>query len=288
MDEAGTRSRRTTGQATQVRPVDGRPDVTHWYSGPARRLAALMTGIGHRLGAQPALAIVLLVGVLVAFTASFLVARVYDAVTEDDGIASLDVPLLRAAMAARTPLLDAVSAGVAYLFGPVGMPCMAVAAILVLALSRRSWTPVILVVGAGAGSLLMTIAGKDIIGRHRPPLADAVPPFEHSPSFPSGHALNATVIAGVVGYLLWLHRKTVLARVACVVVPVVIAVVVGFTRVLLAAHWFTDVVAAWLLGAGWFAVVVTAHRLYLTARKHGAPEQPSARPPGSRGGGPAA
>ena len=252
---------------------DGPPVVTHWYTPLGRRAAAVSTAVGHRIGAEPALVAVLAVGVAVAFVMAFLVARVYDAVTEDDGIASLDVPALDTAMRLRTPALDGFSAGVAYLFGPVGMPCMAVAAILVLALVRRSRTPLILIAGAGVGSLLMTVAGKDIIGRHRPPLADAIPPYEYSPSFPSGHALNATVVAGVVGYLLWLHRRTVLAKVLCVVVPVVIAVVVGFTRVVLAAHWLTDVVAAWLLGAAWLALVVTAHRLYLTARKRGAPER---------------
>ncbi len=30
----------------------------------------------------------------------------------------------------------------------------------------------------------MTIAGKQLIGRTRPPLSDAVPPFESSASFP--------------------------------------------------------------------------------------------------------
>jgi membrane-associated phospholipid phosphatase len=255
----------------------GRPEVTHWYGTAGRKAAAAATAVGHRVGAQPALAIVLAVGVVVAFVMSFLVARVYDAVTEDDGIASLDMPFLEGAIRVRNPALDGFAAGVAYLFGPVGMPCMAVAAILVLALRRRSRTPLILIAGAGIGSLLMTIAGKDIIGRNRPPRADAVPPFEYSPSFPSGHTLNATVIAGVVGYLLWLHRRALVAQVLCVVVPVVIAVVVGLTRVLLGAHWFTDVVAAWLLGAGWLALVVTAHRLYLTARERGAPEGPQPR-----------
>ena len=264
---------------TRARLADGRPDVTHWYSEPGRRVASVATRAGHVVGAQPALAIVLLVGVIIAFGASFLVARVYDAVTEDDGIAMLDQPFLQDAIGLRSPWLDTLSAGIAYVFGPVGMPCIAVAAILVLAISRRSWTPVILVAGAGVGSLVMTIAGKDIIGRHRPPLTDAVPPFEYSPSFPSGHTLNATVIAGVVGYLIWLHRRALAARIACVVVPVVLAVVVGLSRVLLGAHWFTDVVAAWLLGLGWLALVVTAHRLYLTARHRGAPEAP--QPAGS-------
>ncbi|MGI3780277.1 MAG: phosphatase PAP2 family protein [Janthinobacterium lividum] len=250
------------------------PVVTHWYSPVGRRSASFFTTVGHRIGAEPALVAILVVGIAVAFVLAFLVARVYDAVTEDDGIASLDVPALDLVMRLRNPWLDGFSAGAAYLFGPVGMPCMAVAAILVLALRRRSRTPLILIAGAGTGSLLMTVAGKDIIGRHRPPLSDAVAPYEYSPSFPSGHALNATVVAGVVGYLLWLHRRTLAAKVLCVVVPVVIALVVGLTRVVLAAHWLTDVVAAWFLGAAWLALVITADRLYLTARERGAPEVP--------------
>jgi len=252
----------------------GRPAVTHWYTPVGRRAAAAATDVGHRIGAHSFLTVSLGVGVAVAFVMAFLVARVYDAVTEDDGIASLDVPLLHAAMRLRSPWVDGFSAGIVYVFGPVGMPLMAVAAILVLALRRRSRTPLILIAGAGVGSLLMTVAGKDVIGRHRPPLADAVPPFEYSPSFPSGHTLNATVVAGVVGYLLWLHRRTLVAKILCVVVPVGVAVVVGLTRVLLGAHWFTDVVAAWLLGAAWLALVITAHRLYLTARARGAPDRP--------------
>jgi undecaprenyl-diphosphatase len=145
---------------------------------------------------------------------------------------------------------------------------------LILSLRRRSLTPLILIAASGIGSLLMTLAGKDIIGRHRPPLADAIAPFEYSPSFPSGHTLNATVIAGVVGYLIWLRRHTIAARVVSIAAPVVIALVVGLTRILLGAHWFTDVLAGWLLGAAWLAIVVTAHRLYLTARRRGAPPAP--------------
>ena len=264
-----------TGSAGELRHDSrvGRYDLTRWPTPVGRAAARLFTGIGRRLGAHPALALTLVLGIGVAFLASFLVSRVYDAVTERDGVAALDVPLLHAAMGLRSPAADGFAAGVAELFGPVGMPIMAVAAILVLSLRRRSFTPVILIAAAGIGSLLMTLAGKDIIGRHRPPLADAIPPFEYSPSFPSGHTLNATVIAGIVGYLIWLRRHAIAAKVASLAVPVVIAVVVGLTRILLGAHWFTDVLAGWLLGAGWLALVVTAHRLYLTARRHGAPPE---------------
>lgn len=253
----------------------GRFDLTHWYTPTGRAITRLFTGIGRRVGAHRALALTLALGIGVAFVASFLVSRVYDAVTERDGIAALDVPLLHAAMRLRSPAVDGFAAGIADVFGPIGMPAIAVAGSLVLSIRRRTPTPAILVAGAGMGSLLMTVAGKDIIGRHRPPLADAIAPFEYSPSFPSGHTLNATVIAGTIGYLLWLRRHSIAAKIAAVAVPVVTAIVVGLTRVVLGAHWFTDVLAGWLLGAAWLALVITAHRLYLTTRRRGAPPGPA-------------
>ena len=245
----------------------GDQDLTHWSSPAGRAAAGTATTAGRRLGPHGTLVTILGVGLVVAFVLAFLVARVYDAVTETDGVAALDVPALHAAMAARSPLSDAVAAAVAYVFGPIGMPVMAIAASVLLAVSRRSWTPVMLIAASGLGSLLMTIAGKDIIQRHRPPLVDAIPPFEYSPSFPSGHTLNAVVITGVVAYLLILRQRSRRAQIITVTVAVLIPLVVGLTRILLGAHWFTDVLAGWLLGGAWLAVVVTAHRLYLTIRR---------------------
>jgi undecaprenyl-diphosphatase len=145
------------------------------------------------------------------------------------------------------------------------MPIVALAFLVGFTIQRRRWTPVVLLVAASAGSLLMTIAGKDLIGRARPPLADAVPPYEHSPSFPSGHTLNATVIVGTIVYLLILRQSRRVARVTTIVVGSLFVLSVGVSRVFLGHHWLTDVLAAWALGIAWLALVVTAHRLYLTA-----------------------
>ncbi|HEV7623402.1 MAG TPA: phosphatase PAP2 family protein, partial [Amnibacterium sp.] len=190
----------------------GATPLTAWSTRAGRAAARAAVQTSRRIGAHSALVATLAVGVIAVFLLAFLASRVYDGVTERNGVAALDVPVLHAAMGIRAPIPNAIATAVAIGFGPVGMPILAALAILVLGLRRRSWTPVILVAAAGLGSLAMTIAGKDIIGRHRPRLADAIPPFEYSPSFPSGHTLNATVVAGVVAYLVLLRRRTAAGR----------------------------------------------------------------------------
>ncbi len=245
----------------------GDVDLTHWYSPLGRSLARFARFVAGRLGPNASLIITLAVGIVIAFLLSFAAARVYDSVTDRDGVAGLDRPLLDLALSLRSPALDSVVTGFTNIAGPIGMPIIAVVALLILGIARRSWTPVILIAASGIGSLLMTIAGKDIIGRNRPPLVDAVRPYEYSPSFPSGHTLNATVIAGIVAYLLILRIQRVSARIIAVAIAAVFALSIGLSRVFLGHHWFTDVLAGWILGAAWLALVITAHRLYLTTRK---------------------
>ena len=173
-----------TDSAAHADRYVGPRDLTHWYTPLGRLLAELFRRLGERIGANLALVLTLVVGGGLAALATFAVARIYDAVTEAEGVAGLDQPILRAAMGLRSPTVDTICAGISYVFGPIGMPAIAAIAILVLALRRRSWAPVVLVVAAGLGSLLMTVAGKDIIDRSRPPRSEAIPPYETSPSFP--------------------------------------------------------------------------------------------------------
>jgi membrane-associated phospholipid phosphatase len=253
------------GEVRQDRFVGGR-DLTRWPTSAGRSLQAAARRLAAWLGPNAALIIILAVGLVVAVILSVVVAQIYDSVTDSDGVAGLDKPLLNFAMTLRSPVLDSIVTGYTNIAGPIGMPIIAVVALLILSIRRRSWTPAILILATGTGSLLMTIAGKDVIGRVRPPLADAVPPYEYSPSFPSGHSLNAVVIAGIIAYLLILRQHSGRARIVIIVIAFVFAITIGLSRVFLGHHWFTDVLAGWLLGALWLSLVITAHRLYLTAR----------------------
>jgi membrane-associated phospholipid phosphatase len=200
------------GEVHQDRFV-GDQDLTRWSTRAGRALAAVVHRLSSILGPHSALILTLLLEAVLAVSLTAVFAQVYESVVEADGVAGLDHPVLDAAKSVRSPALDVTATAYTDVGGTVGMPILALTATIVLALRRRSWTPVILIVIAAAGSLLMTIAGKQLIGRTRPALTDAIPPYEHSASFPSGHSLNSVVIAGIVAYLVILRLKSSRSRI---------------------------------------------------------------------------
>jgi undecaprenyl-diphosphatase len=257
----------TPGSREREERFVGSVDVTDWSTPAGMRVAGAHERLARRIGSHGALVATLAGGLLVAAGATYVTTRVYDAVVGSDGIESIDKPIMREAIKLRSPELDATAAGIARAFGPVGLPALALAVAGGLSLRQRSRTPLLLTAIAAAGSLLLTLGGKDVIRRHRPPRRDAIPPFESSPSFPSGHTLNTTTLAGVIAYLIVLQQKRNLPQAATIAAAVGTSATVGLSRVLLGAHWFTDVLVGWVTGTGWVSLVITSHRLYLTSRQ---------------------
>lgn len=245
----------------------GLRDLTHWPT----RLGRLLVMLAHRLGQGASARAVLLItagiGGLLVTGATLAGVGVYDAVVEHDGLASFDRPVLNEAISLRNPGLDTLLTGFTHLGGPAGMTVIAAVVTALMVWRWRSRTPLVLMLIAVAGSLAMTLAGKAAVGRVRPPLTDAVPPYEYSPSFPSGHALNSTVIAGLVAYLVVRRLESKLAHTLTIALAGVWAVAIGLSRVFLGHHWLTDVMFGWVIGLAWLLLLVTAHRLFLTVRE---------------------
>lgn len=127
----------------------------------------------------------LVVGLVVLARAAYLVSDVYAAVTDNERIGLLDEPTLRLVMEARSPWLDTAPTVSTNVAGVVALPILGLLVIVVLAARRREWVPVALGLWTGAGSSLLTQAGKELFGRDRATMSEAVPPYETSVSIPS-------------------------------------------------------------------------------------------------------
>jgi undecaprenyl-diphosphatase len=107
------------------------------------------------------------------------------------------------------------------------------------------------------GGAALGLALKQIIGRARPVLPD---PVSTAPglSFPSGHALGATIGCCLI-LLLTLRFLSKRGRVAAVVAAALVVATVALARVVLGVHFVSDVLAGITLGAGWVAVTTWAY-----------------------------
>ncbi|MFI1325550.1 phosphatase PAP2 family protein [Streptomyces rochei] len=120
------------------------------------------------------------------------------------------------------------------------------------------WTAVWLGAACLLGSLLQQLL-KAAVDRARPVWPDPVD-SAHFAAFPSGHAMTATFVCGLLVWLVHHYGAADGVRRAALAAAVVSVAGVGVTRVWLGVHWATDVLGGWLLGALVVAVAALVHR----------------------------
>ncbi|WP_027016140.1 phosphatase PAP2 family protein [Comamonas composti] len=128
-------------------------------------------------------------------------------------------------------------------------------AIVLLVLGwRRDWLRAGAWVLGSAGVGLWIRAIKHAVGRPRP--ADGLV-SEGGFSFPSGHSAGTLVLYCMLAWLLLPHLPRAWRR-PLLLLGLVVALGVGASRVLLRVHFASDVLAGWLLGLAWMALVMGA------------------------------
>jgi undecaprenyl-diphosphatase len=118
-------------------------------------------------------------------------------------------------------------------------------------LAFEGWYDAIaLIVVATAGGGLLSEVLKWWFARKRP---EIVPHLINvgSASFPSGHSLLAVVTYLTLGAVLARFVRRRRSRTYCIVVSLLLALLIGLSRVYLGVHYPTDVLAGWSAGLAW-------------------------------------
>ncbi|MCM5570600.1 phosphatase PAP2 family protein [Burkholderiaceae bacterium FT117] len=131
---------------------------------------------------------------------------------------------------------------------------MGAAGVLALALAWRrelratGWLLAVVVGGAALNALL-----KHAFERARPSF-DALAPRVGDYAFPSGHAANVTLLYGAIVVLLACRARNRAVRATVAAVAVAMVLAVAASRVVLGAHYPTDVVAGVAEGLAWLVL----------------------------------
>lgn len=122
----------------------------------------------------------------------------------------------------------------------------------------KGWRSALIFV-LGASSACLTCEGvKHLVNRSRPEVSQMrlegikVPT---SPSFPSGHTFSASALYPGIALIMVRFSSSMPLKIALPLLGTVIALLVGYTRLYLGVHFFSDVVAG-LLGGLTFALAM--------------------------------
>lgn len=110
-----------------------------------------------------------------------------------------------------------------------------------------------MVLAATFGGVLLSNLLKGFYDRPRPDLVSHLT-YVVSSSFPSGHAMLSAVVYLTLGAMLARLVEARWAKLYFVLVAVVLTLLIGVSRVFLAVHYPTDVVAGWSAGLAWAVI----------------------------------
>lgn len=123
---------------------------------------------------------------------------------------------------------------------------LSLVAVLILSRSRR-WYDLAGFLTAVAGSTILSLLIKEVVGRPRPPVSLQAY-REVGSSFPSMHAVAALTLYGFLAWLVWRDCAPRAWRYAAAFGAIALTLAIGFSRVYLGVHYPSDVLAGYAIG----------------------------------------
>jgi len=236
-------------------------------------LEALTAKAGSLLGA---LGIFLIAGVIVAAFFTWVFSELAERVMSG-GTQAFDEAILRWMAAHHSKALTSTMLEITTLgTGTVLLMIVCVAA-LFLTLTKHKYSALLLLVATGGG-LLLDMVLKLQFNRPRPHVFIWGTQAFGS-SFPSGHAMGATITYSTVAYLAArLHRRA-WARWITMLIALLVIFLIGVSRMYLGVHYPSDVLAGAIMGLAWAGFCMATLEAIQRFAERRAPELKQAEEP---------
>ncbi|HWE50813.1 MAG TPA: phosphatase PAP2 family protein [Bryobacteraceae bacterium] len=118
-----------------------------------------------------------------------------------------------------------------------------------LTLDGKARLALFLAVSISAGAVLSLLL-KDAFDRPRPEIVPHAA-YASNSSFPSGHSMMAALTYMTLGAMLAADHKRKRLKSFFLLIPALLVLLIGVSRVYLGVHWPTDVLAGWTAGGTW-------------------------------------
>lgn len=214
------------------------------------------------------LGVFLVVGIVLVLAGTIAFAYLAEVVREG-ATQPFDVAALQWIHGHQNPTLTHVMRELTYLgTGVVVMVIVGVSALFLWHTEHKHSARLLL--ASTIGGILLNNALKLVFQRERPSVFEWGATTASS-SFPSGHAMSATVVYGTVAYLAARLQKHHWSRVLTLTAAVLMIIGICFTRLYLGVHYPTDVLGGIIVGLAWAAFCMATMEASLVLARRRAP-----------------
>ncbi|MFC4354900.1 phosphatase PAP2 family protein [Chryseomicrobium palamuruense] len=134
-------------------------------------------------------------------------------------------------------------------------PTIIIASLLLLVylwVRKKNYRGMLFVLFAVGGGNVVNQMVKNLIDRERPELENQLLSY----SFPSGHAMTGLIYLFTIAYFMTAESYDRKRSIIIWGTTLVLALLIGLSRVANIHHYGSDVVAGWALGYTWFALIM--------------------------------
>jgi membrane-associated phospholipid phosphatase len=211
--------------------------------------------LAQRFSRTEYLGLHLTLGLMLSLGALWLFAGISEDVIHHDPLTQFDLTVANVLHRQGTPVRIEMAKAISRLGSPGFVTAWSLVVCVVLLKERQRVLLIGWIAALAGGGLLDQ--GLKLAFRRPRPTWEAPYLVAHGWSFPSGHAMGSLVAYGMLAYVLVLHLRSRAARTAVIVGAVVLVLAIGFTRLFLGVHFFSDVIAGYAGGTVWLAACVS-------------------------------
>lgn len=156
-------------------------------------------------------------------------------------------------LSVRSDFLTAIMKSITF-FGDAKFVIAAMIIILFSLTFNKKYVYSIALSLSAAVSFATSFLLKDIFSRPRPQGHQLI--VESGFSFPSGHAIIAVALYGMLAYFLVKYFENKYAKIVVGFVGFAVIAAIGVSRVYLGVHWPSDVIGSYIFGGIWLGIII--------------------------------
>jgi membrane-associated phospholipid phosphatase len=221
-----------------------------------RRRDSQIRFLENRLSPEGYLGLRLTFGALALIAGVWLFGAIAEDVVRNDPLTLMDRDVAQRLHEHATPQRTGWMIEASFLASP-GMIGLSTAVAAFVFIKRRWWYRLLALALTVPGGLVLNLLLKSAFERERPQFEEPLVKLADF-SFPSGHTMMATLFYGLLIVVASVHIKIRGVRALAIAGLCGIIALVGFSRMMLGAHYLSDVLGAMMMGVAWLALCVTA------------------------------